>query len=145
MKRYALVFSVLIFLSAGAFAVPTTAQNDKPSSVLTGIVYDFNGAVITGSRVILYGLDGSQFDAVTDSEGVYKIQAPPAVYTVVATAPGFCLKRISRFRVISTTSGKLSLDLVLDVADERKPCAIENMPARRPANKNQKKPRAIAE
>ena len=145
MKYRQLILSITLVLSAGSLALRATAQNDQPLGVLTGTVYDINGAVISRSRVFAYGLTGSQYEATTSGEGVYRIQAPPDVYTIVATAPGFCLKRMSRFRLIKTTAGQLALDVVLEVADERKPCAVDNMPARKPTNKTQKQSRPIAE
>ena len=145
MKYRQLILSIAFLLSTAGFAPLATAESDQTLSVLTGTVYDINGAVVFRSRVIAYGLTGSQYEATTNAEGVYRIQAPPAVYTIVATAPGFCLKRMSRFRLINTTSGRLSLDVVLEVADEHKPCAVDNMPARKPTNKTQKQARPIAE
>jgi hypothetical protein len=146
MKRPLLIFVAVLLLTVSAPGqTRDSLQPGKSNTILTGTVYDINGSVIALSRVIAYGLDGKEYDATTNDEGVYKIQVPLAVYTVVATAAGFCLKRISHFRVVNATSGKMSLDMVLEVADERKPCAIESMPGRKSEKKPPRKPKAIAE
>ncbi len=146
MKRLLLItLAVLLFTISSAGQTRDSLQTGQSSATLTGTIYDINGAVIVRARVIAYSLDGKAYEAQTNDEGVYKIQVPLAVYTVVATAPGFCLKRVGHFRIVKATSGKMSLDMVLDVADERKPCAIESMPTRKFEKKPQKKPRAIAE
>jgi Carboxypeptidase regulatory-like domain len=146
MKRPLLISLAVLLLSVTAPGQTRgSLQSGRTNTILTGTVYDINGSVIVLSRVVAYSLDGKEYDATTNDEGIYKIQVPSAVYTVVATAPGFCLKRISHFRVVKAASGKMSLDMVLEVADERKPCAIESMPSRKSEKKPQRRPKAIAE
>lgn len=146
MKRLLLISLAVLLLTVSAVGQTRgPLQTGKSNTTVTGTVYDINGSAITLSRVIAYSLDGKEYEAMTNDEGVYKIQVPLAVYTIVATAPEFCLKRVSHFRVVKATSGKMSLDMVLEVADERKPCAIESMPARKSEKKPPRKPKAIAE
>lgn len=56
---------------------------------LTGVVTDSNGQVIVGATVIVRAPSGGEQRTVTDGEGRYTIETPPASGMVIVKAPGF--------------------------------------------------------
>jgi hypothetical protein len=137
----AFLISFLVFL----FSVSVCAQDrgaPKPESqkmVLTGVVYDINGAVIVnGARVSARSADGKEYDSATDTEGIYWITLPLGNYKVEARATWFCPTRIDSFRVVNSTHGKMSLDFVLEVSSSHLPCKQSVAIKKRQGRKQQK-------
>jgi len=91
--------------------------------VLTGVVYDINGAVIVDRvSVVAYGAGGKSYEATTDEEGIYKFNLPLGLYNIKASAPHFCSSQVARFRVVDSTHGKMSLDFVLELPETGDGC-----------------------
>ncbi|MCA1593647.1 MAG: carboxypeptidase-like regulatory domain-containing protein [Acidobacteria bacterium] len=113
-----------MLLNAGAFAQSSTSiKTDKPMMILTGAVYDINGAVIVnGMRIVASDTVGGAYEATTNDEGIYKIELPLGIYRIKVSAPGFCPSRVERFIVVNSTYGKMSLDFVLEVQGEQEGC-----------------------
>lgn len=117
MKRFPLIPLIVLLFGGSAFAQShTSAKVNEPTMILTGAVYDINGAVIvTGVEVVASDSAGRKYESATSDEGYYKFELPLAVYKIEVSAPGFCPARVERFKVVSATHGKMSLDFVLDV------------------------------
>jgi hypothetical protein len=111
------VLQVLVVLICAAVGV--SAQK----TILTGTVYDANGAVIVKSKVTAVNPQGEKFEALTNSEGIYELNLPykrtsyfrVAKYDVTVEAPGFETFTLKDFKVIGGFTGKMQLDLALDV------------------------------
>jgi hypothetical protein len=83
--------------------------------LVTGTIFDIQGSVIAGGRVTAQSPDGEQYNAITNDEGNYRFELPPAVYELSARSPGFCPTTVEGFTVVKST-GKMCLDLVLEIA-----------------------------
>ncbi len=133
MKRSIFLFAFTLIL-AGAISGQTgsSPQSDEKKVVLSGTVYDTNGAVIPFSHVLAQSPAGKEYRATTNGEGVYKIELPIDIYAIKVDAPGFCPSRVSFFRVRNSLFGATPLDVVLDVADGDRPCKQKTMIEREP-------------
>jgi hypothetical protein len=139
----------LIILLSGFSAPAQSPGSVKPSEqkmILTGVVYDLNGAVVAdGSVVVINKSAGKKYGGATDSEGVYRLELPPALYTIEVGAPGFCAGQVERFRVVNSTHGKMSLDFVLEVAERPERCQHQFILDKRPKRNMKKRPNVVAE
>ncbi len=142
MKKILFTALVISLLGSSGFAQhPRSSQFGEPKMILTGVVYDVNGAVIVnGTMVIAYDGNGKKYESVTNDEGVYKLELPLAAYKIKVSAPGFCPKQVEDFIIVDSTHGKMSLDFVLEVAG---PCRQEKIIEEQPKRKTKKKARPI--
>lgn len=127
MKHFLLALLITLLLSLNASAQSRKAtQTAEPTMVLTGVVYDINGAVIlNGTIIVAESVDGKKYASAPDTEGVYKIELPLAVYKIEVGAPGFCRTQVEPFRVVNPGHGKMFLDFVLEVAKPNDQCEQE--------------------
>lgn len=119
MKLRSIVILAALFLFFGATVNAQNTQKEQKIEKLTtvsGVVFDWNGAVIVNAEVIMTDENGKSVQTITDSEGRYKLSLSPSVYRIEATANGFCAYKQEKYRVIDSTFGKMSFDFVLDVA-----------------------------
>ena len=127
MKRVLLFVSCVLFLAAAVFGMSGgTTQGIDPKLILTGIVYDSNHAVIAGSQVVAQDFEGKEYSALTNGEGVYKLELPFATYIIEANASGFCPKRVDVLKVHRSLTVK-PLDFVLQFNDGDRPCPQKTM------------------
>ena len=99
MKFWILFLSFTLILTHTAFGqLAGSPPAAIPRAVLTGTVYDPNGSVILHAELLARSSTG-EYWATTNTEGVYKMELPLAVYKIEANAPGFCPKRVEMFRV----------------------------------------------
>jgi hypothetical protein len=146
MKKALLALPVVLLLSFGVFAQsPDSVQTNGPKTMLTGVVYDINGAVVVDTLIVAYKRDGKKYETATNDEGVYQIELPLALYAIQVGASGFCPAQVDRFRVINLPHGKMSLDFVLEVAESPEGCKHQFIFETRPKRKPKKKPGLIAE
>src|SRR5438046_1683485 len=100
MKRVLLFVSCVLFLAAALLGTNNGAtQGIDPKLILTGTVYDTNHAVVLSSEVVAQDFEGKEYSALTNGEGVYKLELPFATYKIEANASGFCPKRVDVLRV----------------------------------------------
>ena len=126
MKRFFLFLSVAL-VSAGS-VLPNAGrsfQANVSKVVLSGTVYDPNHSVIPNTQLVAQSLEGKEYWSTTNDEGVYKFELPLATYRIEANAPGFCPKRIERFKL--PRSPQSPLDFVLEVSESNRPCAQKTM------------------
>lgn len=151
MKRCLLFLSFGLIL-AGAVSGQTgsLSQNVDKKVVLTGTVYDIKGSVVAGGHVVAQNSAAKEYRATTNDEGVYKIELPIDIYAIEVDAPGFCPSRVRFVRVRNSPSGATPHDIVLDVAEDDRPCRQKTMIEQEPRKPERKirKPeifRSIAE
>jgi hypothetical protein len=141
MKYLLFLLSALVLTGAVFADTGPQAKLVKPPS-LTGTVYDPNHAVIAFGEVVAQSVEGKNYWAKTNDEGIYKFYLPPGNYRVEANAPGFCPKRVDEFKILSVSPTCSSckaaagpLDFVLEISEgatldfetRPKPCAQKTM------------------
>ena len=97
---------VLILVLAG-FA---NAQN----TVLTGRVYDWQGAVILGIKIKAKDKSGKFYTAKQNDDGVYSVELPKGVYSLEFQSMDFKTFKIKKYRVVKAHQNKMYLDVVLE-------------------------------
>jgi Carboxypeptidase regulatory-like domain len=123
MKRVLQLLTVaLLLVPAGVAQQQPRFPSNPPRTILLGTVYDMHHAFIFRAHVVARDPDGQDYEATTNSEGVYSFDVPAGIYKVEANAEGFCPKRIDNFKV---TTGVL--DFVLAVPEDNKPCKQRSM------------------
>jgi hypothetical protein len=70
-------------------------------SMVSGRVFDQNGAVIVGSEVSLAGDQGAKFGAVTNDEGIYRVDLPAGFYSLQIRASGFSTLTLECYQIPS--------------------------------------------
>lgn len=112
---------VLIF----GFVVLVNAQK----AVLSGTVYDANGAVIPETKIIAINEKGERFKTETNNEGVYVLNLPFNLYDtknsahfkiakyeiIVDRERGFEKFVLKDFKFVPSYRGKMNLDIALEV------------------------------
>lgn len=128
MKRFVLFLLIALILTC---AVPgqtgRSSQNVDKKVILSGTVYDIHGSVIAFSEVVARSSSGKDYQATTNTEGIYKIELPPDVYKIEANAPGFCPTRAEMFRVRYSPFITALFDVVLEVSEGDRPCKQKTM------------------
>lgn len=146
MKKSLPALLFVLLLSFGSFAQGRDpVQTNEPKTVLTGVVYDINGAVVVDTLIVAYKRDGKKYETATNDEGVYRIELPLALYAIQAGAAGFCPAQVDGFRIVNSTHGKMSLDFVLEVAGPKEDCKYKFILDKKSKKPTNKKPKLIAE
>lgn len=141
MKRVVQLLTVaLLLVPAGVAQQQPRFPSNPPKTILLGTVYDVNHAFIFRAHIVARDSDGQEYEATTNSEGVYYFDVPAGIYKVEANAEGFCPKRIDDFKL---TTGVL--DFVLVLPEENKPCKQRSMLKQSPPNRLPDYLRGIAE
>jgi len=145
MKRVVQLLTVALLLApAGVAQQRPRFPSNPPRTILLGTVYDVNHAFVFRAHVVARDSDGQDYEATTNSEGVYYFDVPAGIYKVEANAEGFCPKRIDGFNL---TIGVL--DFVLVESEGMKPCKQRSMlkpiPTERPDTGRPDPFRGIAE
>ena len=123
MKRVVQLLAVaLLLVPAGIAQQQPRFPTNPPNTILLGSVYDTNHAVIFRAHIVARNSDGQEYEATTNSEGVYYFDVPAGIYKVEANAEGFCPRRIDNFKL---TTGVL--DFVLLAPEDNKPCKQRTM------------------
>ena len=111
MKRVVQLLTVaLLLVPAGVAQQQPRFPTNPPRTILLGTVYDMYHSVILRAHVVVRDSDGQDYEATTNSEGVYSFDVPAGIYKVEANAEGFCPKRIDNFKL---TTGVLDFVLVV--------------------------------
>ena len=105
------------FVIAVAFAATAaTATAAQPGATraragrVSGTVFDPNGAVIVGARVV-FESGGVWREVSTNDEGVYDAALDARTYSLTAAARGFCPARVAEVRVESGAIRKVDVNL----------------------------------
>ena len=165
MKQRAYIFFTVLLLGFAICAqTRDSSKREEQAAILTGTVYDIHGSVILHAELLARSFAGKEYQARTNTEGVYKIELPPDVYKIEANAPGFCPKRVEMFRVRKSSQvvERLSargmpvlprpLDFVLEVSPSDtpwlnggRPCKQKTMLKKEPQIRKREIFRSIAE
>ena len=144
MKRFVQLLIVALLLGpAGVAQQQPRFPGSPPRAILLGTVYDMYHSLIFRAHVVARDSDGRDYEATTNSEGVYSFDVPAGIYKVEANAEGFCPKRIDGFNL---TIGVL--DFVLVESEGMKPCKQRSMLKPIPTEQDIRRPdplRGIAE
>lgn len=114
-----------------SLAVLVNAQK----TVLTGSVYDANGAVVVNSKVTAVNQKGEKFENYTNDDGVYTLNLPyneyqpaysfkVAKYDITVEAHGFEKFTLKDFKVTGKYAKKMQLDFALDVLTYTQPITV---------------------
>ena len=121
------ILKILVFVLC--FAVFTNAQ------VLTGTVFDSQGAIIPNAKVKVVSEKGQIFETESNEAGVYTLNLPAnlynsgtltkdlkaAIYEIIAESSGFEKYSLNDFKFVSSYQNKMILDIALDGANPE-PC-----------------------
>ena len=110
--------TLVLFIFLGTCTL-TYGQTGQTEGVLTGLVYDDHGAVITNAILRVRGADKTERVARTNEDGVFEIKLKPGNYSIQVESPGFQTAIVEKFRVIPSYKGKQNLDIALEVG----PCS----------------------
>jgi hypothetical protein len=86
-------------------------------TLLNGILADETGAVISNTKVTATSNDRRTYQVWTNEYGVYRLEIPFGIYSIEFEAVGFKIYKIEKYKIASSTKGKMSLDIVLEVRD----------------------------
>ena len=98
---------------------------DRPETLrylLTGAVYDTNGAVIVGASVKAVAANGQEVTTKTDRDGIYVLKLPSGYYRLEAKANLFCPTSFDNYKIVDSTYRKMTLDFALEVQSSHVPC-----------------------
>jgi hypothetical protein len=130
-----LIFSLIII--ANAQHASNIQEKLKQKMILTGAVFDKNGAVILDAKIVAYQNGGTKYEFNTNTDGIYKTELPLAIYQIEISASGFCTSKIENYRVVNSTYNKMSSDVVLEVTSY--PIGCENSENNKSIQKKNKK------
>lgn len=122
------VMRFLIFLF-GVFALSTIAfaetnYTDRVGGkiVLTGNVFDPNGALIPGVQIRASGPSGNVTSTDSSASGIFSLPIAPGLYRLQITKSGFISANFPEFLVVNSSTGKMSMDIVLFPGLSHSPC-----------------------
>ncbi|MBK9526932.1 MAG: carboxypeptidase regulatory-like domain-containing protein [Acidobacteria bacterium] len=117
--------AILLFVFAASVAVRSQADG---TSILTGTVYDANGAVILRAVVTAINSKGEKFETSTDDDGVFVLRLPfhkseattakrskEAKYDIVVSSHGFTRSITKGFVFVPSYKGRMQLDIALEI------------------------------
>ena len=114
-----------------------TVLANAQKAILSGTLYDANGAVIPEVKVTAVNEKGEKFEAVTNDDGVYSLSLPYNRYESGTSSANFKIAKfeiivdlqyrgfekfvVKDFKFIPAYSGKMIFDIALD-ARNPEPC-----------------------
>lgn len=125
------------------FEIKLKAGERLMVGILTGTVYDPNGAVIAGTKITAVNQKGEKFETLTNGEGEYVLKLPfneyepgykfkVAKYEItVSNDNGFARTVLKDFKFVSGFNSQMRLDFALDVA-----VIIDTIPVIKKKSKN---------
>ncbi|HLA96632.1 MAG TPA: carboxypeptidase-like regulatory domain-containing protein [Pyrinomonadaceae bacterium] len=84
---------------------------------LSGTVYDHNGAVIVGAKVIATDEAKKINETTTNQSGEYALELKPANYTLRFEAVGFKNMVWQDFRLVNSTKKAFNFDIVMEAGE----------------------------
>lgn len=113
--------NLILILSLIFIVHPQSILGKFIEPILSGTVYDDNGAVVGGAIVKITGSDEKEFISKTNEEGVFEIRLFPGNYFIQVEMPGFQTFRLEKYRIAPSFKSRMNLDIVLEV-EEVEPC-----------------------
>lgn len=134
------------FLQILVLIVGFVAFANAQKAILTGTVYDANGAVIPQAKVIAINEKGEKFETLTNETGEYILKlyfnqyGSIAKYDITVEKDGFATRVLKDFRFVGFWNDQMHLDFALDAGADNntEPCghggggckSIETKPAK---------------
>ncbi len=127
-------FLQVLILISGLVVFVNSQTNNK--AVLSGTVYDANGAVIPETKITVINEKGEKFETVTNDEGFYMLDLPYNLYNTKSSADfkiakyemifdkenaGFEKFVLKGFKLVPSYKGRMIVDVALD-ARNPEPC-----------------------
>ncbi len=102
-----------------------TAFANAQNVNLSGRIFDLNGAVIAGMKIVAISQAKVKYEQRTDGEGIYLLNLPPGVYKFEINKQSikynsFEFLRFKNFRVVPSYDRKMNLDFSLNLNPEKK-------------------------
>ena len=125
------------------FEIKLKAGERLKTGILTGTVFDPNGAVIPGTKITAVNQKGEKFETLTNEDGEYVLKLPFNEYAptykfkvakyeiTVLKDNGFAATVVKDFKFVSGFTSQMRLDFALDVA-----VIIDTIPVSRKKSKN---------
>lgn len=101
----------------------------KNISILSGTIYDANGAIVVNAKVTAVSKKGEKYEAFANDDGIYWLNLPfnkydtesassfrEAKYDIIVEMDGFKRSVTNDFVFVPSQFGKLQLDIALEVA-----------------------------
>lgn len=116
------------FLQILLFIIGFSISANAQKSILTGTVYDANGAVIADAKVSATNEKDGKFETQANSEGIYVLELPYKFYIakdssfkitsykITAESEGFEKSVLKNFKFVSVNGRKMFLDFALEVS-----------------------------
>lgn len=93
-------------------------------AILSGTVYDMNGAVIPNTKVVAQNKSGKLFETRTDENGIYNLELLPDIYNIEISRGGFAAIKLNNYRVPQAFDGKMNFDVSLSVVGDGVICRL---------------------
>lgn len=113
-RRCALLFAICVSLLVGKAYAQGTSQQEEKKGVVSGVVSDVLGSVVSGATVIFEGKSGLS-RAITSPVGAYSIDLNPGVYRVSVDASGFDKLVRSEINVLPNSRRQLNMQVLAKV------------------------------
>lgn len=118
-----LIFLFGVFaLSTIAFAETNFTDRVDSKIVLTGNVFDPNGALVPGAQIRATGASGAITSTDSSASGIFSLPIAPGLYRLQITKSGFISANFPEFLVVNSGTGKMSMDIVLFPGLSHSPC-----------------------
>ncbi len=87
-------------------------------SILSGTIYDQDGAIIPNAEVKLKNKKNKIYKAKTSADGVYEIELPKGFYSIEVTSNNFKIFRVKKYFISPVFKGKMFCDIALNPIGE---------------------------
>ena len=121
MRFLILLFGVLA-ISTVAYAETGIAESSGREIVLTGNVFDPNGALVPGAQIRATGATGAITSTNSSASGIFSLPLAPGLYRLQITKSGFISASFPEFLVVNSSTGRMSMDIVLFPGLSHSPC-----------------------
>src|SRR5688572_19215234 len=85
--------------------------------VLTGRVYDWQGAVILGTEIKAKDKSGKVYTAKQNDDGVYSVELPEAIYSLEFQSMDFQPFKVKKYRIVKPHQNRMFFDVVLEARE----------------------------
>lgn len=128
---------VILIFALNIFA---NAQN----TILSGKIFDSNGAVMPGIKVVAYSQSKVRHEQLTDGNGIYTINLPVGIYNLEINKQngnynGFDFVSFKNYQIVSTDDGRMNLDFSLPLIGDGIICELIVESPKATTNKSKKK------
>ena len=129
------VLQILVLI----FGLLVVANAQK--AILSGTVFDRNGAVIITTKVVAINVKGQKFESTVDEDGKYTLELPIDIYSIEFNATGFEKVKIENYRIVNSDNGKMFFDISLNVAGDGPICILTVESPKTDESETNKKPK----